>query len=102
MSANVALVCIFSPKLWIILIEPEKNVRKQCGESMLTKRSTPAGTLDDASSPPTQHTALLGEQRRRTSKRLSQPDSSGATARGSLTNSSMTNYNSSSHCDTFL
>uniref|UniRef100_A0A914W7D8 G-protein coupled receptors family 3 profile domain-containing protein n=1 Tax=Plectus sambesii TaxID=2011161 RepID=A0A914W7D8_9BILA len=86
MSANVALVCIFSPKLWIIVIEPEKNVRKQCGESMMTKRSTPAGTLDEAS-PPTQYSALLGDQRRRTSQRLSQADSSAPTARGSLTNS---------------
>lgn len=38
MSANVALVCIFSPKLWIILFEKDKNVRKQEGESMLNKR----------------------------------------------------------------
>ena len=37
MSANVALVCIFSPKLWIILFEKEKNVRKQEGD-MLNKR----------------------------------------------------------------
>ncbi|VDK40189.1 unnamed protein product [Cylicostephanus goldi] len=38
MSANVALVCIFSPKLWIILFEKHKNVRKQEGENMLNKR----------------------------------------------------------------
>ncbi|VDM52581.1 unnamed protein product [Angiostrongylus costaricensis] len=37
MSANVALVCIFSPKLWIILFEKHKNVRKQDGD-MLNKR----------------------------------------------------------------
>lgn len=38
MSANVALVCIFSPKLWIILFEKHKNVRKQDGDYMLQKR----------------------------------------------------------------
>ncbi|VDO74220.1 unnamed protein product, partial [Heligmosomoides polygyrus] len=37
MSANVALVCIFSPKLWIILFEKHKNVRKQEGD-LLSKR----------------------------------------------------------------
>lgn len=38
MSANVALVCIFTPKLYIILFQKHKNVRKQDGESMLRKR----------------------------------------------------------------
>lgn len=38
MSANVALICIFSPKLWIIFFEKDKNVRKQEGESILNKR----------------------------------------------------------------
>ncbi|VDK29787.1 unnamed protein product [Gongylonema pulchrum] len=36
MSANVALACIFSPKMWIILFEKHKNVRKQDG--MFSKR----------------------------------------------------------------
>uniref|UniRef100_A0A0R3RTD3 G_PROTEIN_RECEP_F3_4 domain-containing protein n=1 Tax=Elaeophora elaphi TaxID=1147741 RepID=A0A0R3RTD3_9BILA len=31
MSANVALACIFSPKIWIILFEKHKNVHKQDG-----------------------------------------------------------------------
>lgn len=38
LSATVALFCLFSPKLWIILMEPEKNVRKSApGKPMLAK-----------------------------------------------------------------
>jgi hypothetical protein len=40
MSANVALVCIFSPKIYIILFEKHKNVRKEGGGSMLQRRKT--------------------------------------------------------------
>uniref|UniRef100_A0A0N5AI31 G_PROTEIN_RECEP_F3_4 domain-containing protein n=1 Tax=Syphacia muris TaxID=451379 RepID=A0A0N5AI31_9BILA len=71
MSANVALACIFSPKVWIILFEQHKNVRKQDGEYMLSRKSltsthnecstsqyTPVDPKRDLSSP-TSHTALL-------------------------------------------
>ncbi|KHN85912.1 putative metabotropic glutamate receptor mgl-1 [Toxocara canis] len=68
MSANVALVCIFSPKLWIILFEKHKNVRKQDGEYMLSRRSA-ISTHDENTA--TQYTALLAEQRRRGSTRSS-------------------------------
>ena len=37
MSANVALVCLFSPKVWIIIFEKEKNVRKLDGD-MISRR----------------------------------------------------------------
>ncbi|KAK0397750.1 hypothetical protein QR680_002252 [Steinernema hermaphroditum] len=76
MSANVALVCIFSPKLWIILFEKHKNVRKQDGEYRLAKssyRSTLCNT-DEISA--TQYTALLSDQRRRSSRKSSQPSPS--------------------------
>lgn len=43
MSANVALACIFSPKIWIILFEKHKNVRKQDG--MFSKRCAICTTI---------------------------------------------------------
>ncbi|CAD6188743.1 unnamed protein product [Caenorhabditis auriculariae] len=81
MSANVALVCIFSPKLWIILFEKHKNVRKQEGESMLNKSNRSLGNCSSrlcASSidEPNQYTALLSDStRRRASRKTSHPTS---------------------------
>lgn len=44
MSANVALVCIFSPKIYIILFEKHKNVRKEAaGSIMQRKQETSVG-----------------------------------------------------------
>uniref|UniRef100_A0A183BM47 G_PROTEIN_RECEP_F3_4 domain-containing protein n=1 Tax=Globodera pallida TaxID=36090 RepID=A0A183BM47_GLOPA len=89
MSANVALVCIFSPKIYVILFEKHKNVRKEASGSMLNRKrtgssyasnlinnnnninNTTTGCCDEASrvigssiehhsSSPTVHTALLG------------------------------------------
>uniref|UniRef100_A0A914H5N1 G-protein coupled receptors family 3 profile domain-containing protein n=1 Tax=Globodera rostochiensis TaxID=31243 RepID=A0A914H5N1_GLORO len=88
MSANVALVCIFSPKIYVILFEKHKNVRKEGSGSMLNRKrtgssyatnlinnninnNTTTGCCDEASrvigssiehhsSSPTVHTALLG------------------------------------------
>ncbi|VDK43789.1 unnamed protein product [Anisakis simplex] len=68
MSANVALVCIFSPKLWIIFFEKHKNVRKQDGEYMLSRRSAISAHDENTA---TQYTALLSDQRRRGSTRSS-------------------------------
>ncbi|VBB26288.1 unnamed protein product [Acanthocheilonema viteae] len=68
MSANVALACIFSPKIWIILFEKHKNVHKQDG--VFTKRNrTPINMLDKEA--PTQYIALLSEERRKNSVRNS-------------------------------
>ncbi|CAI5454294.1 unnamed protein product [Caenorhabditis angaria] len=81
MSANVALVCIFSPKLWIILFEKHKNVRKQEGESMLNKSSRSLGNCStrlcaNSIDEPNQYTALLSDStRRRASRKTSQPTS---------------------------
>nr|CAD2122181.1 unnamed protein product [Meloidogyne enterolobii] len=45
MSANVALVCIFSPKIYIILFEKHKNVRKEAaGSIMQRKQETSVGS----------------------------------------------------------
>ncbi|GMR60187.1 hypothetical protein PMAYCL1PPCAC_30382 [Pristionchus mayeri] len=86
MSANVALVCIFSPKVWIILFEKHKNVRKPDGEYMLSKRSfnnNRANSTYLTSDEPSQYTALLAEQRRKSeyssTRKLSQP-STGSSA----------------------
>jgi hypothetical protein len=70
MSANVALVCIFSPKIYIVLFEKDKNVRKQVGEPMLssTKRSTLC-THDEGTA--TQYTSLLTDTKNR--RRVSSP-----------------------------
>ncbi|KAI1732138.1 receptor family ligand binding region domain-containing protein [Ditylenchus destructor] len=78
MSANAALVCIFSPKLYIILFQKHKNVRKQDGESMLKRsyRATIQRAYDDGTAA-TQYTALLADQRKRNSiKSSSQPSPS--------------------------
>uniref|UniRef100_A0A915D961 G-protein coupled receptors family 3 profile domain-containing protein n=1 Tax=Ditylenchus dipsaci TaxID=166011 RepID=A0A915D961_9BILA len=72
MSANVALVCIFSPKLYIILFQKHKNVRKQDGENRLHKRATNCSSYEDnnnsAAAAATQYTALLADQRKRNAK----------------------------------
>ncbi|VDK64733.1 unnamed protein product [Onchocerca ochengi] len=68
MSANVALACIFSPKIWIILFEKHKNVHKQDG-IFIKRTRTPINILGKET--PTQYTALLSEQRRRNSARNS-------------------------------
>ncbi|KAE9551725.1 hypothetical protein FO519_005058 [Halicephalobus sp. NKZ332] len=85
MSANVALICIFSPKLWIILFEKHKNVRKQDGEYMLRKsfrNSSHHSTLrtqDDAHGA-TQYTALLADQKRKNSRKSSSQPSPSVTS----------------------
>uniref|UniRef100_A0A1I8AVZ6 G_PROTEIN_RECEP_F3_4 domain-containing protein n=1 Tax=Steinernema glaseri TaxID=37863 RepID=A0A1I8AVZ6_9BILA len=76
MSANVALVCIFSPKLWIILFEKHKNVRKQDGECMLAKSSYRSTLCNQDEMSATQYTALLADERRRSSRKSSQPSPS--------------------------
>ncbi|XP_050729966.1 metabotropic glutamate receptor-like [Eriocheir sinensis] len=45
LSATVALVCLFTPKLYIILLHPERNVR----QSMMTKYSTVRNNLSSSS-----------------------------------------------------
>ncbi|VDD92879.1 unnamed protein product [Enterobius vermicularis] len=66
MSANVALACIFSPKVWIILFEQHKNVRKQDGEYMLSR------SKDSSFS---QYSSLSPDHRRRNVKSNSTSDS---------------------------
>uniref|UniRef100_A0AC35GRS0 G-protein coupled receptors family 3 profile domain-containing protein n=1 Tax=Panagrolaimus sp. PS1159 TaxID=55785 RepID=A0AC35GRS0_9BILA len=85
MSANVALVCIFSPKLWIILFEKHKNVRKQDGDYMLQKsfrNSSHRSTLRTQEETPsaTQYTALLAGQKRRGSRKSSSQPSPSITS----------------------
>uniref|UniRef100_A0A7I4NN29 G_PROTEIN_RECEP_F3_4 domain-containing protein n=1 Tax=Brugia malayi TaxID=6279 RepID=A0A7I4NN29_BRUMA len=64
MSANVALACIFLPKIWIILFERHKNAHRQDG--IFTKRNrTTINILGKGVH--TQCTALLSEQQRRNS-----------------------------------
>ncbi|KAK8383396.1 hypothetical protein O3P69_019049 [Scylla paramamosain] len=45
LSATVALVCLFTPKLYIILLHPERNIR----QSMMAKYSTVRSTLSSSS-----------------------------------------------------
>ncbi|KIH49742.1 hypothetical protein ANCDUO_20182 [Ancylostoma duodenale] len=83
MSANVALVCIFSPKLWIILFEKHKNVRKQEGENMLNKRSLgncSSRLYGSTTEEPNQYTALLAGDRRQSSRKFSHPTSTTSSA----------------------
>ncbi|KAK6759892.1 hypothetical protein RB195_021449 [Necator americanus] len=83
MSANVALVCIFSPKLWIILFEKHKNVRKQEGENMLNKRSLGncgSRLYGSTTEEPNQYTALLGGDRKQSSRKFSHPTSTTSSA----------------------
>ena len=39
LSATVALVCLYSPKIYIIIFQPEKNVRKLTMNSVVYKKS---------------------------------------------------------------
>uniref|UniRef100_A0A7E4W6B1 G_PROTEIN_RECEP_F3_4 domain-containing protein n=1 Tax=Panagrellus redivivus TaxID=6233 RepID=A0A7E4W6B1_PANRE len=85
MSANVALVCIFSQKLWIILFKKHKNVRKQEGEYILRKsfrNSSHRSTMraHDDGQVATQYTALLADQRRRNSRKSSSQPSPSITS----------------------
>ncbi|WKY15018.1 hypothetical protein Q1695_000494 [Nippostrongylus brasiliensis] len=77
MSANVALVCIFSPKLWIILFEKHKNVRKQEGNMLNKRYSENFGVrlYGSTSEEPSRFTSslLTGSQ---TCRKLSHPTSS--------------------------
>ncbi|KAH7732252.1 metabotropic glutamate receptor 3-like protein [Aphelenchoides avenae] len=82
MSANVALVCIFSPKLWVIFFESNKT-SKQNGDGILRKRwsSSFRSTLcthEDGTV--TQYTALLADQRRRSSRKSSSQPSPSVTS----------------------
>ncbi|VDN53509.1 unnamed protein product, partial [Dracunculus medinensis] len=65
MSANVALICIFSPKIWIILFEKHKNVRKQGGEQLFSKRGYSTTGNDYVAV--SQHMALLTDSKRHAS-----------------------------------
>ncbi|VDN05716.1 unnamed protein product [Thelazia callipaeda] len=68
MSASVALACIFYPKLWIILFQKHKNVRKQ--DEVFCKRTrVPINILGTEA--PTKYFGLLSEQRRENSVRSS-------------------------------
>ncbi|CAG9539662.1 unnamed protein product [Cercopithifilaria johnstoni] len=64
MSANVALACIFSPKIWIILFEKHKSMHKKYG--VLTKKNCTSINMLSKEAP-AQYTALLPEERRRNS-----------------------------------
>uniref|UniRef100_A0A0K0D123 G_PROTEIN_RECEP_F3_4 domain-containing protein n=1 Tax=Angiostrongylus cantonensis TaxID=6313 RepID=A0A0K0D123_ANGCA len=82
MSANVALVCIFSPKLWIILFEKHKNVRKQDGD-MLNKRSLgncASRLYGSTTEEPNQYTALLASDRNPVTRKFSPPMSTTSSA----------------------
>ncbi|CAI4233225.1 unnamed protein product [Auanema sp. JU1783] len=87
MSANVVFACIFSPKVWIILFEKEKNVHKPEGQSMLSKRSMsnsrtrlysgagPSSITEE----PKETTGLLNESRKRSiAKGISTPSDTSA------------------------
>lgn len=43
LSASVALVCLFTPKLYIIVFQPEKNVRKLTMNSATYKKGGAGG-----------------------------------------------------------
>ncbi|XP_017155685.1 metabotropic glutamate receptor isoform X1 [Drosophila miranda] len=49
LSASVALVCLYSPKVYILVFHPDKNVRKLTMNSTVYRRSAAAG----AQGPPT-------------------------------------------------
>ncbi|XP_022217275.2 metabotropic glutamate receptor [Drosophila obscura] len=49
LSASVALVCLYSPKVYILVFHPDKNVRKLTMNSTVYRRSATAG----AQGPPT-------------------------------------------------
>ena len=40
LSASVALLCLFTPKMYIIVFQPEKNVRKLTMNSTTYKKTT--------------------------------------------------------------
>uniref|UniRef100_A0A914DR92 G-protein coupled receptors family 3 profile domain-containing protein n=1 Tax=Acrobeloides nanus TaxID=290746 RepID=A0A914DR92_9BILA len=72
MSANVALVCIFSPKLWIIFFEKDKNVRKQDGDmfkkSFYSRNSSYRSTMyihESDGQASREYTALLKDEKER-------------------------------------
>ncbi|KAH8309912.1 hypothetical protein KR059_003996, partial [Drosophila kikkawai] len=44
LSASVALVCLYSPKVYILVFHPDKNVRKLTMNSTVYRRSATAGT----------------------------------------------------------
>ncbi|KAI6218429.1 G-PROTEIN-RECEP-F3-4 domain-containing protein [Aphelenchoides besseyi] len=87
MSANVVLVCIFAPKLYIIIFEKHKNVRKKDGDHSIHRKwnsgcsytNALTKSRDQSNGDPTAYTALLADQRRRNSRKFSQPSSSTTT-----------------------
>lgn len=102
MSANVALVCIFSPKLWVIFFESNKT-GKSNGDGILRKRWSSrydamrvimtANPLVDSEKfsfrstlmthedgTVTQYTALLADQKRRCSRKSSSQPSPSVTS----------------------
>ncbi|PAV91736.1 hypothetical protein WR25_03680 [Diploscapter pachys] len=97
MSANVALVCLFSPKVWIIIFEKEKNVRKLDGD--MISRSMRGLTYCNSrqlcgsltNDEPNQYTALLTDTRGRASKKISHPTSKGTTLSNLILKSHSTN-----------
>ncbi|XP_020294565.1 metabotropic glutamate receptor 2-like [Pseudomyrmex gracilis] len=61
LSASVTVVCLFSPKLYIILIRPERNVRPTVrgGRPNLTKSSTISATKASSMAGPVTATTVL-------------------------------------------
>ena len=61
LSATVALICMFSPKLYIILTHPEKNVRQSIATSrMLTSTTTYPSSVNHSQN--CQYSSIPGEQ----------------------------------------
>lgn len=56
LSAYVALFCLFSPKIYIIIFHPDKNVRKLTMNSATYKRALTSSTLATAASNHGQYT----------------------------------------------
>lgn len=52
LSASVALICLYSPKVYILVFHPDKNVRKLTMNSAAYRKGTPStgGTGYNASS----------------------------------------------------
>lgn len=46
-SATVALVCVFAPKIYIVLLQPHKNVRQGASTSLKNNHPTLSRILSD-------------------------------------------------------
>ncbi|KAI6239141.1 putative metabotropic glutamate receptor mgl-1 [Aphelenchoides fujianensis] len=82
-AANVVLVCIFTPKLYVILFEKHKNQIRKHDDGQSVHRKWNSGSYtnaitrsrDQSNGEPSAYTALLADQRRRNSRKFSQPSS---------------------------